>query len=92
MIRSICYQLALPFYILVFNNKLKKCKTQKSIFDLTEKCRIKSLNVNSWQNSDEILGMLEAVSSSDIKAVLEIGTADGGTLFLLSTLASPVSG
>ncbi|HKI01262.1 MAG TPA: class I SAM-dependent methyltransferase [Thermoanaerobaculia bacterium] len=45
--------------------------------------------VYAWQKEAEILALLERLKSLQPRRVLEIGTAAGGTLFLLSRVAAP---
>lgn len=40
------------------------------------------------QNQSEVLGLLEVISGTNPNVILEIGTANGGTLFLFSRIAS----
>ena len=42
-----------------------------------------------WQERSEIAGFLELVSQSTPRTVLEIGTSNGGSLFLLARVAAP---
>jgi predicted O-methyltransferase YrrM len=45
--------------------------------------------INPWQIRGEIIPFLELVGSRPPRAVLEIGTANGGTFFLLARVADP---
>jgi len=45
--------------------------------------------VYSWQKKAEIMALLERLQPLQPRRVLEIGTAAGGTLFLLSRVAAP---
>ena len=44
--------------------------------------------VDSVQMRDEILSLADAVSSINPKTILEIGTCNGGTLFIWSNIAT----
>jgi predicted O-methyltransferase YrrM len=42
-----------------------------------------------WQERSEIRGLLETVAELQPKAIVEIGTSNGGTLFLFARVAAP---
>ena len=77
-------------------NALKKLKqfhsqtrTNSEIIDMAINFKTKGLyRVDSVQNRDEILSLANAVKSISPKIILEIGTCNGGTLFIWSNLAS----
>ncbi len=45
--------------------------------------------VEPWQEKDEIVEVLRIIEKNPPKNVMEIGTANGGTLFLLTRMAAP---
>jgi cephalosporin hydroxylase len=47
------------------------------------------ITVESWQIPAEIAGFLRILEADPPRTVLEIGTAHGGTLFLLTRIAAP---
>ena len=47
------------------------------------------ITVESWQIPSEIAGFLRLLEAEPPQSVLEIGTARGGTLFLLTRVAAP---
>ena len=56
---------------------------------LVESFRYAGIEVGSWQIRSEIEALLELLRSEQPKTVLEIGTAEGGTFFLFTRVASP---
>ncbi|MFM6221666.1 MAG: class I SAM-dependent methyltransferase [Dolichospermum sp.] len=60
------------------SDTLKKCSCHEDFFNFT------SQEFGSHQIKSEIIGLLDFVKSYNPQSVCEIGTADGGTNFLLS--------
>ncbi len=58
-------------------------------YDLAGGFNYAGITVASWQIRSEILPLLRVVESRAPKTIVEIGTAAGGTLFLLSRAATP---
>jgi len=74
-------------------NKLKQFHSKKrsveEIIDMAMDFKTKGLyRVDSVQKRDEILALANAVQSIKPRTILEIGTCNGGTLFIWSNLAS----
>lgn len=68
----------------------KKCKTIQDYVDLSFNFAGTSLvSIAPAQIREEIIDLLEIVTRSKVNRVLEIGTAKGGTLFLLARVSSP---
>ncbi len=74
----------------------------RDFFYFSKKRRINKINqlvsfslnnrvVRSMQISEEISELLKILKNKDLKRVIEIGTAKGGTLFLLSRISSKKS-
>ena len=61
----------------------KKCHSIKDYLDLAFSFKSDSLAINPFQIKTEIYTLLEILAKEKPKTVLEIGTANGGTLFLL---------
>ena len=75
--------LILPYAFL----KIKKFN-QNSLDDLVDFCFIVVAgSIRPAQVKDEILGLLKIVSRMKPRVILEIGTANGGTLFLFTRVA-----
>jgi len=70
------------------NDKRKNCKSISDYLDLVYSFRYDNYSVIPLQKRMEIGNLLEILKNENPKVVVEIGTADGGTLFLLSQIAS----
>jgi predicted O-methyltransferase YrrM len=57
--------------------------------DLVKRFNYAGITVPSWQIPSEIVGLLRTLEAEPPHRVLEIGTAGGGTLFLLTRVAAP---
>ena len=66
------------------SDTFKKCSTLEDFFNFT------SQEFGSHQIKSEIIALLDFVKSHNPQSVCEIGTADGGTNFLLSQAISSV--
>ena len=53
--------------------------------------RYDNFSIEPMQNQEEIYSLLKIVSRLKLKVIVEIGTSGGGTLFLLSKIATPNS-
>jgi predicted O-methyltransferase YrrM len=73
------------FMSILFQKKMNKCHNVKDYVKLA----FSTSNIKPVQVREEITELLEMVAINKPKFVLEIGTAGGGTLFLLSRVASP---
>ena len=60
---------------------------EESLLDYSNK--VGSGIISAFQVRNEILGLLKAVKELRPKTVLEVGTANGGTLFLFTRVAAP---
>ena len=91
--RDISRKIRAPFNRRSALNKLKnfhsQTRTTSEIIDMAIDFKTKGLyRVDSVQNRDEILSLADAVKAISPKNILEIGTCNGGTLFIWSNLAS----
>ena len=69
----------------------KKCKTIDDYLSLVFSFRIEGYSIVPIQKKNEIRKLLEILKIENPKKILEIGTANGGTLFLLCKILSPNS-
>ena len=71
----------------------RKCESLEDYVDLAfsynDRCPFRKLNIKPGQVKEEILGFLKILKERNPRVVIEIGTAKGGTLFLLSRVAAP---
>ena len=76
---------------LILKGKIKRCVTPEDFVDL---CYNSPLKYCGWsivpqQIKEEILELLQLLCKKQIRAMLEIGTANGGTLFLFAKVIEP---
>jgi len=60
----------------------------EAALEFTRVSRSGTLEIPALQNTNEILPLLELVESENARAVVEIGSAQGGTLFMLARAAA----
>jgi predicted O-methyltransferase YrrM len=91
--RDISRKIRAPFNKKSAFRKLKEfhsqSRTNGEIIDMAIDFKTKGLyRVDSVQMRDEILSLADAVKSINPKTILEIGTCNGGTLFIWSNIAT----
>jgi predicted O-methyltransferase YrrM len=64
-----------------------ECKTMEDYFNLISSFRFGPICIKAWQKKSEMLKFLEFMNKLKPKFILEIGTCDGGTLYLFSKAA-----
>ena len=57
--------------------------------ELVRRFNYAGITIEPWQIPSEITGLLRILEAEPPQTVLEIGTAKGGTLFLLTRVAAP---
>jgi predicted O-methyltransferase YrrM len=60
----------------------------EQLYDFVNGFNYQGVTIPSWQKKTEILGLLRLVEQSQPRRVVEIGTAAGGTLFMLTQVAA----
>ena len=65
-----------------------KCNSTQKYIDLVFSFKFKNYSISPIQIKNEIHKLVEILSEEKPKTLLEIGTANGGTLFLLCKIAS----
>jgi predicted O-methyltransferase YrrM len=64
------------------------CADVSECIELVQRFNYGGISVHAWQKSTEILALLRLLSADPPRTVLELGTAGGGTLFLLTRIAA----
>jgi predicted O-methyltransferase YrrM len=59
------------------------------LFDFVNSFNYRGISITSWQKKMEIVSLLRLVDQAQPRRVAEIGTATGGTLFMLTQVAPP---
>jgi predicted O-methyltransferase YrrM len=98
IIKSILALIYFPWLVAKARKKIIKSRQEinsaEEAFNWTEKfyvgARIRGLDINfkAAQIKEEILGLLNELEKNPPRLILEIGTATGGTLFMLSQIAT----
>jgi predicted O-methyltransferase YrrM len=73
----------------VLQIRRRQVRCAEDLFDLVGSFNYRGINITSWQKKTEIIGLLHLLERSRPRSVVEIGTASGGTLFLLTEVAAP---
>jgi cephalosporin hydroxylase len=66
-----------------------ECPEVEAWVELVKRFNYAGITVESWQIASEITAFLRILEAEPPQTVLEIGTASGGTLFLLTRVAAP---
>jgi len=69
--------------------KSRNIKSIERFVKLAFDFRVDNVSIEPMQSKEEIYSLLKIVSRHKPKVIMEIGTARGGTLFLLSKIAEP---
>lgn len=69
--------------------RLKRVSSIDEALDLAYGFSFCGIVFAPWQERSEIRGLLEAVEALHPRTILEIGTSNGGTLFLFARVAAP---
>jgi len=88
--RKIIHYLTLffiPYAIYKLRKEIAKISKVEELVDLAFNFKINGLNIAPVQVKEEILELLKILEKIKPKIILEIGTANGGTLFLFSRIA-----
>jgi predicted O-methyltransferase YrrM len=62
-------------------------RSPESLFDFVSGFNHCGIAITSWQQKEEIVGLLRLLERLQPRSVVEIGTATGGTLFMLTHVA-----
>src|SRR5687768_6578348 len=81
--------MTLPAYIYGLKRATERGRGIRDWMDVAFKYRFRSLTIAPFQLESEFGGLLELVSEHRVERMLEIGTAQGGTLYLFCRVISP---
>ncbi len=83
------YHFVLPAVLQEFRNRTKRIKNLDDALDFAYSSRFFGVYINPIQVRDEIRELLMHLVRLKPRIILEIGTANGGTLFLFTRVADP---
>jgi hypothetical protein len=78
-----------PFIIYQYKNSIRNIDGIHDALDFAFSFRSLGVSIKPMQIKYEITKLLDIVANLKPKVILEIGTANGGTLFLFTRVASP---
>lgn len=70
-----------------FHLSIMNKQSIEDLIDIVNSFNYHNISITPIQNKDEILSLLKIIKETKPKIILEIGTANGGTLFLFSNIA-----
>ena len=82
-IKNCVYILGLPLYAAVVHTRSRNARSPRELLALLPRLRFRGYTLRAYQKDVEILGLLDELRSRNCKRLVEIGTARGGTLYLL---------
>ena len=82
-LKNAAYALGLPAYALLMRSLSSGARTDRERLALARRVRFRGYSLRPYQVDDEIVALLAELRSRNPRRVVEIGTARGGTLFLL---------
>lgn len=88
-IKAVVHHAIAPFVIRAFRARAATCDDAASALALAEGFEYGRIRITPIQVRSEILALLETMAASRPRVLLEIGTANGGTLFLFTRVAAP---
>ena len=89
---KIMERLLLPFILFAiykFRKEVVKIRNLEEFVNFCYSFKIGRLTIAPLQIKEEILELLKILQKFELRNILEIGTANGGTLFLFSQIAHP---
>jgi predicted O-methyltransferase YrrM len=88
-VKAVLHPAIAPAAIRAFQARAAACADREAALDLAYSFDFARIRVLPAQVRSEIAAFLDRMAARAPKVVLEIGTANGGTLFLLSRVAAP---
>jgi predicted O-methyltransferase YrrM len=67
----------------------RRVQTPEQLYDFVSTFNYRGITITSWQRKAEIVDLLRLLDKTRPRRMVEIGTAMGGTLFMLTQVAAP---
>jgi predicted O-methyltransferase YrrM len=67
----------------------RRVRSLEDFYDFVNGFNYRGITITSWQKKAEIVSLLQLLERSKPRRIAEIGTATGGTLFMLTQVAAP---
>jgi predicted O-methyltransferase YrrM len=81
-LKNAAYLAGLPAYVGVIRAMTWRAESDKERLEIAKKVRFRGYSLRPYQMDGEILALLEEFRRRNVRRIVEIGTARGGTLFL----------
>jgi cephalosporin hydroxylase len=81
--------LFVPGALRSLNEGRRPIRSLEHLYDFVNGFNFRGITITSWQKKTEIVSLLRLLEHSPPKSIAEIGTATGGTLFMLTQVAAP---
>jgi predicted O-methyltransferase YrrM len=88
-IKNAAYVTGVPAYALLMREASRRAGTDLERVQLARRLAYRGFSLRPYQVDQEIAQLLEELRSRNVRRAVEIGTARGGTLFLLTQALSP---
>jgi len=85
------YMVGMPVYAAMLRGMSARARSDRERLSIARRVRFRGFSIRPYQVDEEILGLLDELKKRSPRRVVEIGTAQGGTLFLMLT-SLPASG
>jgi len=82
--KNSAYLAGLPIYAAILRSRVARVATDAERLSIVKKFRFRGFSLRPYQVDDEILSLLAELRQRAPRRLIEIGTAQGGTLFLLA--------
>jgi cephalosporin hydroxylase len=87
-VKGAYYSLGLPLFMAAIRRASARCASLEDHVTVTERVRFRGFTIRSYQVREEIVAFLRLVERLQPARVVEIGTARGGTFYLLCKVAA----
>jgi predicted O-methyltransferase YrrM len=81
--KNAAYMVGLPLYAALLRGLSARARSDAERLSVARKVRFRGFSVRPYQVDEEILELLEELKKHSPRRLVEIGTAQGGTLFLM---------
>ncbi|HET9952522.1 MAG TPA: class I SAM-dependent methyltransferase [Candidatus Eisenbacteria bacterium] len=88
-VKAVVHPALAPLAIRAFRARAAACRNRADAIDLAASFDYAAIRIAPVQVRSEIAAFLEVLAARAPRTVLEVGTADGGSLFLFTRVAAP---
>lgn len=89
VVKAVVHPVLAPLAVRAFRTRAAACGDPQEAMNLAFSFDYAAIRINPVQVRSEIAAFLEMLSARSPRAILEVGTANGGSLFLFSRIAAP---